>query len=47
MVHGDGLSDLEEPDQFETVHAFGAGLVLDLRQFTEDGISPVLPRWRT
>ena len=27
FVHGQGLGDLEEPDQFEAVQALGAGLV--------------------
>ena len=33
MVDGDGLGDLEEPDQFQAVQALGAGLVVvDLRE---------------
>jgi hypothetical protein len=32
VVHGDGLRDLEDPDQLEPVQSLGAGLVLvDLR----------------
>ena len=38
MVHGQGLGDLEEPDQLEPVQALGAGLVaVDLRQACVDG----------
>jgi hypothetical protein len=33
VVHGDGLGDLEEPDQLETVQALSPGRVLvDFRQ---------------
>ena len=38
VVDGDGLGDLEEPDQLEPVQALGAGLVaVDLRQPRVDG----------
>ena len=38
VVDGDGLGDLEEPDQLEPVQALGAGLVaVDLRQPGVDG----------
>ena len=33
VVHGDGLGDLEEPDQLQPVQALGAGLIgVDLGQ---------------
>lgn len=40
MVHGDGLGDLEEPDELEPVQALGAGLVsVDLGQpGVDDGV---------
>ena len=38
VVDGDGLGDLEEPDQLEPVQALGAGLVgMDLGQPGVDG----------
>ena len=38
VVDGEGLGDLEEPDQLEPVQALGAGLVaVDLRQSCVDG----------
>ena len=38
VVDGDGLGDLQEPDQLEPVQALGAGLVaVDLRQPGVDG----------
>ncbi|MEJ7742824.1 MAG: hypothetical protein WKF73_09900 [Nocardioidaceae bacterium] len=38
VVNGDGLGDLEEPDQLEPVQPLGAGLVgVDLREPGVDG----------
>jgi hypothetical protein len=38
VVNGEGLSDLEEPDEFEPVQSLGSGLVaVDLREPRIDG----------
>jgi hypothetical protein len=38
VVNGEGLSDLEEPDEFESVESLGSGLVaVDLREPRLDG----------
>ncbi|WP_041307246.1 hypothetical protein [Intrasporangium calvum] len=41
VVHGDGLGDLQEPDQLEPVQALDAGLVaVDFRQPSVDRPGP-------